>query len=188
MLAVGSLLAWTSLLPGAAELDVSWYTGGYQLEQTPVFQTKGIKKVGTVELVLELTPAGVVKQVKVANGAADLCAVAAQSAKSWRFRKVPNLPASLRVYVYFSATDGKHAPAPPPPPLGQFLGSVEIRGVSNDVRERLKKIPELRPGSMLTEDSIRKARRSLVEIDPKLVLSMTLDSDGKPVIRIAPRR
>jgi hypothetical protein len=173
----------------AERLRVGWYTGGFRLAKDPVFQTKGVQTGGTVDLMLELSPDGAVKQVKTANGPPELRSMVVENAKNWRFVQVPELPATLRVYVYFTVDGGTGTltpPAPAPPPFGQTLGSLEIEGVSDEVRQQLVKAIGLQAGSILTADSFRRASMEVRKIDPKLVLTMS-SHDGKPKIRIAPR-
>jgi hypothetical protein len=176
---------------GVERLQVGWYANGFRLAQAPVFQTKGIQTIGTVELILELSSEGAVKAVKISNGLRELQSIAIESAKSWRFVPVPNLPSTLRTYVYFTLAGGSGIPAmpvPPPPPFGQALGSFVIEGVASDVEQRLRKAVELEVGSVLTAESLEKAGVEARKIDPRLGLSMTLDQDGRPKVRIAPRR
>ncbi len=176
---------------GAERLHVGWFTSGFQLTQEPVFQTKGLLASGTVEIILEVSADGAVKEVKVSNGLPELRSIAIESAKNWRFVQVPNLPATLRAYVYFTLDDGSGMPAlpvPPPPPFGQALGSIEIEGVSSEVQQKLAQAVGLEAGSLLTAESLRKAGVEARKIDPRLVLTTTLDHDGRPKVRIAPRR
>ncbi|HEY6392814.1 MAG TPA: energy transducer TonB [Bryobacteraceae bacterium] len=177
-------------LAASERIHVGWNAGAFRLAEEPLFETKGLQKTGTVELILELSPEGTVKQVKTSNGLPELCSVAIESAKNWRFVRAPNLPETIRVYVYFTLRDGSGAPtipAPPPPPFGQALGSVEIEGVSSEVQQQLLKAVGLEAGSMVTSESLRKAAIEAHKIDPHLVVKMTLDRDGRPKIVIFPR-
>jgi hypothetical protein len=183
------LAGFVSLSAGANGVRVGWYLGGFRLTVDPVFETKGVQKSGTVMVLLELSSDGAVKQMTSINGSLELQEVVQESVKSWRFVAVPGLPATLRGYVSFSIDDGPGltAPGPPPPPFGEPLGSLEIEGVSSEVRERLAKSIGLQSGSMVTQDSLRKARLESGKIDPALVLVMTLGKDGRPKLRISPR-
>src|ERR1700682_3523438 len=98
----------------AERLRVGWYTGGFRLAKDPVFQTQGVQTAGTVQASLWLSQDGPVKQVKTANGPPELRSMVVESAKDWRFVQVPELPATLRVYVYF--TDGGAGVLTPPAP------------------------------------------------------------------------
>jgi len=183
----GFCLVRVAMSEGVERLQVGWYANGFRLAQAPVFQTKGIQTIGTVELILELSSEGAVKAVKTSSGLRELQSIAIESAKSWRFVLAPNLPSTLRTYVYFTLAGGSGLPAPPPPPFGQALGSVVFEGVSSDLQQRILKAVELEVGSVLTSESLEKAGVEARKIDPRLVLSMTLDQDGKPKVRIARR-
>ncbi len=173
----------------ADRAKVGWYMGGFRLTREPVFETKGAQKSGTVMVLLELASDGAVQQLKSINGAPELQAIVQESVKSWRFVPVPGLPATIRGYIYFTGDgSGFAAPAPAPPPFGELLGSLEIEGVSSEMRERLAKAIGVQPGSVLTQDALRRAGIESGKIDPALVLVMSLGSDGKPRLRISPRR
>jgi hypothetical protein len=159
------------------------------MAQEPVFQIQRTQKCGTVMLLLDVSPDGSIQQVKSINGDAELRSIVMESAKNWRFLEAPGLPPTVRVYVYFSADDGPErlaAPAPPPPPFGEPLASIEIEGVSSEVRARLVKTIGLQTGSVLTEESLQKAKIEARKVAPGLLFVMTLGGDGRPKLRISP--
>ena len=184
------MISFASLVAAADHhYRVGWFAQGYRMAQEPVFQTQGIQKAGTVMVLLDVSPDGSIQQVKSINGDAELRSIVMESAKNWRFLPVSGLPAAVRIYVYFTADEGPGrlaAPAPPPPPFGDPLTSLEIEGVSNDVRARLVKIIGLQSGSVLTEESLQKAKIEAKKIDAALLFVMTLASDGRPKLRISP--
>lgn len=78
-------------------------------------------------------------------------------------------------------------PLPPPPPFGEVLGRLDIQGVPSQERARLEKTIGLKVGRVLTRESFEKARDVVKKIDLNLSMIMTLDTEDKVAIRIAPR-
>src|ERR1700682_334972 len=159
--AVTLMLCSVSFLTAATPIRVTWNTGGFALASPPVFQTKGLQTRGAVIVQLDLSPLGAVKQAKIIVGDAQLRTIVIESARNWRFAQVPDLPATLQVYVYFREDDGSKwgpPPAPPPPPFGAPLGSIGIAGLTNENRERLMKAIGLKIGDTVTEAALKKGR------------------------------
>jgi hypothetical protein len=184
-----SVAVFASLAAAGNPIRAGWFAQGYRLAQEPVFQLQGTQRQGTVMLLLALSRDGSIQRVKSINGEPELRSIVLESVKNWRFLPVPELPATVRAYVYFTADEGpgrRATPAPPPPPFGECLSSVEIEGVSSDVRARLVKFIGLQAGSVLSEESLQKAKIEAKKIDPALLFVMTLGGDGRPMLRIAP--
>src|ERR1700690_2405061 len=100
------LAVFASLVAAADHFRAAWFAQGYRMAHEPVFHTQGLKKSGTVMVLLDLSPDGAIKQVKSINGDEELRPIVTESMKSWRFLQDPGLPTTLRVYVYFTADNG----------------------------------------------------------------------------------
>ncbi len=146
-----------------------------------MFQTQGLQKQGTVIVHLDLTPEGAVKRTKVIAGDAELRSIVIESARNWRFVRVPDLPASLDAYVYFVENDGSRwgpPPPPPPPPFGAAASTILIEGLPNADRERLLQAIGLKIGDPVTEQSFDKARSEARKFNPPMSFRMRLGARG----------
>jgi hypothetical protein len=185
-----ALMLWTASLLTAQQIRVTLNTNGFALTAPPVFQTKGLQKAGTVIVQLELSPDGAVKQAKIFAGEAEYRSIVLESVRSWRFRQVPELPASLQVYVYFVEDDGTKEgppPAPPPPPFGAAVGSVSISGLTDEARDRLMKAVGLKVGDIVTKEAFTHAGNAARNFNPSMICRMSLDGYDKLRLQFVPR-
>jgi hypothetical protein len=185
------LMLWSaSLLTAAQPIRATWNTNGFALASPPVFQTKGLQRPGTVIVQLDLSPDGAVKQAKILSGDSEYRPIVMESVRSWQFRQVPGLPASLQVFVYFVEDNGAKqgpAPAPPPPPFGAAVGSLSISGLMDEAREKLLKAVGLKVGDIVTEESFNRARNAARNFNPSMFFRMSLDGYGKLQLQFVPR-
>jgi hypothetical protein len=183
-------LCLASLPASPQAIHVNLNTNGFALNSPPVFQTKGLQKPGTVIAQLDLSPDGGVRQAKILSGDAGYRQIVMEGVRSWQFKPVPNLPASLQVFVYFvedNGTKGGPAPAPPPPPFGAAVGSIDISGLANEAREKLMKAVGLKVGDIVTEEAFYRARNEAKNFSPSMFFRMSLDGYGKLRMQFVPR-
>ena len=178
-----------TFLAAATPIRGIWNAGGYTLTAPPVFQTKGLQKQGTVIVELELSPQGAVKQTKVIAGDAELRSIVIESARNWRFKQVPDLPATLEAYVYFVEDDGTRwgpPPPPPPPPFGAPVSRIGIEGLTNADRDRLLQAIGIKVGDPVTEASFNKARNAARGFTPPMSFRMSLGAGGNLLLHFKP--
>jgi hypothetical protein len=184
------MLGSATLLTAAQPIRATWNTNGFDLASPPVFQTKGLQRAGTVIAQLELSPDGAVKQAKILSGDAEYRPIVMESVRTWRFKQVPGLPASLQIFVYFVEDNGakpSSAPAPPPPPFGAAVGSISISGLPDEAREKLLKAVGLKVGDIVTEVSFMRARNEARNFSPSMFFRMSMDGYGKLQLQFVPR-
>jgi hypothetical protein len=180
-----------TFLSAATPIRGIWNAGGYALTAPPLFQTKGLQKQGTVIVRLELSPQGAVKQTKIIAGDAELRSIVIESARNWRFKQVPDLPATLEAYVCFVEDDGTRwgpPPPPPTPPFGAPVSSIGIEGLTNTDRERLSQAIGIKVGDPVTESSFNKARNEARTFTPPMSFRMNLGAAGNLMLHFEPAR
>jgi hypothetical protein len=186
-----ALMLWSaSLLTAAPPIRVTLNTNGFVLTSPPVFKTTGLQRAGTVIAKLELSTDGAVKQARIFAGDAEYRPIVLESVRTWRFKQVPGLPASLEVWVYFVENDGTEhgsAPAPPPPPFGAAVGSTGISGLTDEARERLMKSVGLKVGDIVTQEAFVQARNEARAFSPSMFFQVSRDGYEKLRLQFVPR-
>lgn len=174
----------------AAPMRSSWYAGGHAITQPPVFDATKVEKPGTVAVMLDLTPEGAVEDARIVSAVPELRSVVLSGIRNWRFTPSPTLPRKLLARVYFTEDDGTargRAPVPPPPPFGSTLDGIEVRGVSDAVRQQLLGVVGLKAGDVITDAAFVRARDAVRKVDPSLLLRLSMATSGTLQLRIAPR-